>query len=295
MSEVVEAGELGGIVDDKRTVAVGDSFMAYRDVGEGDPILFLHGNPMSSYLWRNVIAQVQDLGRCIVPDLIGMGDSGRLPKENYRFATHRSCLDAFCDALELRDRVVIVGHDWGGPLGFDWAHRHPEAVRGIAYGETLVHPNVGDHPPERAELVKWSRSPEGEAAILNGDFLLDIFMQASTLKPLAADAEAEYRRVWSVYGESRRPMLTWVQEVPSFGEPQDVYQAIESYSKAMVASTVPKLLIVSTQGQMAGPDLEFCRTWANQTEVAVEAKHFFQEDAPEAVGQALRDWIGTLP
>jgi len=281
-------------VGDKQTIAVLESFMAYREVGQGDPILFLHGNPMSSYLWRNIIPQVSDLGRCIAPDLIGMGDSGRLVADEYRYETHRAYLDAFCEALDLRSRVVIVGHDWGGALGLDWAHRHPDAVRGIAYGETLVHPTVGDDPPERAELVKFVNSPEGESAILDGDFLLDIFMH-SVLKPLEAEAESEYRRVWSVPGESRRPILTWVREVPSFGKPRNVYDVIESYSNWMAASLVPKLLIVTTEGQLAGHNLDYCRMWPNQTEVTVEAKHFFQEDAPEAVGQALRGWISALP
>lgn len=278
---------------DKRTVAVRDSFMAYREIGQGDPILFLHGNPMSSYLWRNVIAHVQDLGRCIAPDLIGMGDSGRLVGDDYRYATHSAYLDAFCDALDLRDRVIVVGHDWGGALGFDWARRNPGAVRGIAYGETLVHPTVGDAPPERAELVKFCRSDEGEDAILQGDFLLDIFM-SSVLTPLDDETEREYRRVWSHPGESRRPILTWVREVPSFGEPQDVYEVIKSYSEWIATSPVPKLLVVTTEGQLAGPNLEYCRTWPNQTEVTVESKHFFQEDAPDAVGRALRSWINAL-
>jgi haloalkane dehalogenase len=290
MSDLPNGSQLGN----KQTVAVDASYMAYREVGQGDPILFLHGNPMSSYLWRNIIAQVQDLGRCIAPDLIGMGDSGRLDGDQYRYHVHRKYLDAFCEALGISNRVVIVGHDWGGALGFDWARRHPDAVRGIAYGETLVHPAVGDAPAERAELVKFARSDEGESAILHGDFLLDIFLRESVLKPLDVDAEREYRRVWSRPGELRRPMLTWLQEVPSFGEPHDVHQAIESYADWMATSLVPKLLIVTSQGQLAGPNLDFCRAWPNQTEITVDAKHFFQEDAPEAVGQALREWLQAL-
>ncbi len=290
----IEGNQSSGDIGGTHTVAVADSYMAYREAGEGDPILFLHGNPMNSFLWRNIIPHVQDLGRCIAPDLIGMGDSGRLTGDEYRYETHRQYVDAFCDALGLHERVVIVGHDWGGALGFDWAQRHPDAVRGIAYGETLVHPTVGDAPPERAELVKTVRSPEWESSLLNGDFLLDIFMMASTLTPLGSEVQHEYRRVWTNLGESRRPMLTWVQEVPSFGEPKNVYRIIDRYSNWMATSTVPKLLIVATEGQLAGPNLEFCRAWPNQTEVTVEAKHFFQEDAPLAVGHALREWVAGL-
>ncbi len=278
----------------KQTVAVLDSVMSYREMGEGDPVLFLHGNPMSSYLWRNIMPWVQDLGRCIAPDLIGMGDSGRLDEDRYRYRTHRRYLDAFCAELAIEDRVVIVGHDWGGALGFDWAHRHPNAVKGIAYGETLVHPTVGDAPAERAELVRFARSDAGEAAILHGDFLLDIFLRESVLRPLDAEAERQYRSVWAESGESRRPILTWLREVPSYGEPHDVYQAIDSYAQWMATSPVPKLLIVTSQGQLTGPNLEFCRAWPNQTEVTVDAKHFFQEDAPEAVGRALREWLQLL-
>jgi haloalkane dehalogenase len=295
LPDLIDGTEFGGVHIAKQVVSVEDSTMAYREVGEGDPILFLHGNPMTSFLWRNIMTQVHDLGRCIAPDLIGMGDSGRLDDGDYRFETHGRYLDAFCDALNLRDRVVVVGHDWGGALGFDWAQRHSGAVRGIAYGETLVHPSVGNEPPERADLIRFCRSTEGEAAILGGDFLLDIFLKASTLHPLPLDVEQEYRKVWSAHGEPRRPMVTWVQEVPLLGEPSNVYKVIEDYARWMASTPIPKLLIVSTQGQLAGPNLEFCRGWLNQSEVTVEAKHFFQEDAPVAVGQALREWISALP
>ncbi|MCX2934085.1 haloalkane dehalogenase [Mycobacterium sp. CVI_P3] len=278
----------------KRTVAVLDSVMSYREVGEGDPVLFLHGNPMSSYLWRNIMPWVQDLGRCIAPDLIGMGDSGRLDADPYRYVTHRRYLDAFCAELAIDDRVVIVGHDWGGALGFDWASRHPDAVRGIAYGETLVHPSVGDEPPERADLIRFCRSDEGEKTVLHSDFILDVFLKASVLTPMPAEVEQEYRRPWVSLGESRRPTLTWVQEVPLLGQPSDVYEAIGNYASWLASSPVPKLLIVTTEGQLTGVNLEFCRNWPNQTEVRVEAKHFFQEDAPDAVGGALRDWLLSL-
>lgn len=278
----------------KQTVEVLDSFMAYQECGEGDPILFLHGNPMSSFLWRNIVPHVQDLGRCIAPDLIGMGDSGRLTSSDYRYATHRAYLDSFCEALDIRERVLLVGHDWGGALGFDWAQEHSSSVKGIAYGETLVHPAVGDEPVERTELVRFCRSDEGADAILHGDFLLDIFLRQSTLNPLPADVEQEYRRPWSEVGEGRQPILAWVQEVPTFGVPSDVYRVIDRYAAWMASSAVPKLLIVSTQGQLGGRHLELCRTWPNQSEITVEAKHFFQEDAAQVVGPALRSWIQGL-
>ena len=278
----------------QHVVSVAGSHMSYREVGEGDPILFLHGNPMSSYLWRNIMVQLQDVGRCIAPDLIGMGESGILTGDDYHYGTHQRYLAAFCDALGLDREVIVVGHDWGGALGFDWARRHPEAVQGIAYGETLVHPTVGNEPPERAELIRFCRSSEGEMAILHGDFLLDVFMKASTLHPLPHEVEQEYRKRWLVEGESRRPMLTWVQEVPLSGEPEDVFASIEQYSRWMASSAVPKLLIVSTHGQLSGPNLAYCRTWPNQSEIVVQAKHFFQEDDPSAVGTALRDWALRL-
>lgn len=291
---MTDASTAGHAEPTKRTVAVLDSFMAYREIGEGDPVLFLHGNPMSSYLWRNIMPWVQDLGRCIAPDLIGMGDSGRLEGDEYRYRTHRRYLDAFCAELGIGDRVVIVGHDWGGALGFDWASRHPGAMKGIAYGETLVHQSVGDEPPERADLIRFCRSDDGEKTILHSDFILDVFLKGSVLTPMPAEAEQEYRRPWASLGELRRPTLTWVQEVPLLGEPSDVYEVIDNYASWLASSPVPKLLIVATDGQLAGPNLEFCRSWPNQTEVLVEAKHFFQEDAPEAVGDALRNWMQSL-
>ena len=272
-------------------VSVDGTHMAYREVGEGDPILFLHGNPMSSFLWRNIMTQLHDVGRCIAPDLIGMGESGRLAGDDYRYVTHQRYLAGFCEALGLDRQVIVVGHDWGGALGLDWARRHPEAVQGIAYGETLVHPSVGNEPPERAELIRLCRSSDGESAILHGDFLLDVFLKASTLHSLPHEVEQEYRKRWLLEGESRRPMLTWVQEVPLSGEPEDVFASIGQHSRWMASSAIPKLLIVSTQGQLSGPNLAYCRGWPNQSEVVVEAKHFFQEDDPDAVGAALREWV----
>jgi len=182
----------------------------------------------------------------------------------------------------------------GGALGFDWARRHPNAVKGITYGEMLVHPSVGSEPPERADLIKFCRSEDGEKTILHSDFILDVFLKAGVLNPLPAQVEQEYRRPWTSLGELRRPTLTWVQEVPLLGQPSDVYEVIENYTSWLASSPVPKLLIVTTEGRFAGPNLEFCRSWPNQSEVLVEAKHFFQEDAPEAVGAAMRNWMLSL-
>jgi haloalkane dehalogenase len=272
--------------------------MAYVEAGRGDPIVLLHGNPASSYLWRNVLPHLEPLGRCIAPDLIGMGDSDKLPGPgpgSYRFVEHRRYLDALLAALGARERVTLVVHDWGSGLGFDWANRHRDAVRGIAHMGALVQPRGwNDWPAGTRSLLQASRSPAAEQMALQGN----LFEQALTggiLRTLTEEELTEYRRPFANPGEDRRPTLTWAQENPLDGEPADVTEIETSYSEWLAQSSVPKLFVSAEPGGMTGSLLEFVRTWKEQREVTVRGLHFMQEDSPHEIGRAVADWLATLP
>ena len=283
----------------KQSARVHGLNMAYLDEGEGDAIVFLHGNPTSSYLWRNIIPHVSDLGRCIAPDLIGMGDSDKLPNsgpESYRFVEHRKYLDALLEELDLGDRVVLVIHDWGSALGFDWAQRHQERVKGICYMEAIVRPVTWAEWPEAARGVfQGLRSPAGEAMILEKNLFVERVLPGSILRDLSDEEMAEYRRPFLEAGEGRRPTLTWPRQIPIEVEPEDVAQIAQDYVDYLSASDVPKLLITAQPGAiLIGEQLEFCRSWPNQREVSVRGSHFIQEDSPDEIGSALRDWLVTI-
>ncbi|MFO8102390.1 MAG: haloalkane dehalogenase [Dehalococcoidia bacterium] len=289
--------------------------MAYVEAGTGDPIVFLHGNPTSSYLWRNVIPHVEDLGRCIAPDLIGMGDSDKLPRsgpERYRFTEHRQYLDILLEQIQADRNVVLVLHDWGTALGFDWARRHPERVKGIAYMEGIVQPySMAEFTAQFAEQLgkgeskelievaeagfKGLRSSEGEKMILEDNMFVEFLLPSLTIRKLNEEEMAAYRRPFLNPGEDRRPTLTWPREIPLDGEPADVVEIVEAYGQWLSECDVPKLLIRAEPGAaIRGKALEFCQTWPNQTEVTVPGLHFIQEDHPDEVGQAIASWYQTL-
>jgi haloalkane dehalogenase len=268
--------------------------MAYREEGTGDPILLLHGNPTSSYLWRQVIPHLAPLGRVIAPDLIGMGRSDKLPVSgpgSYRFAEHRTYLDAFVERLGLAGEVVLVGHDWGGALAFDWARRHPASVRGIAHMEAIIGPRSWSEVSEELrQFLQRLRSPDGEELVLNHNVFVER-LPAVTLH-LTDDDLKEYRAPFLTSGESRRPTLTWPRELPFDGEPSDVHADASAWFRWMEASGVPKLLISAEPGAIVtGPVLARCRRWSNQTEVSVHARHFVPEDAGDEVGKAVAAWM----
>ena len=269
--------------------------MAYVDVGEGRPVVFLHGNPTSSYLWRNVIPHVQPLARCLAPDLVGMGRSGDAPDGRYRFEDHARYLDAWFDALELRD-LVLVGHDWGGGLGLDWAARHPERVAGIAYMETIVRPMSWEEWPEQARgIFQAMRSPAGEKLVLENNVFVERILPASVIRPLGAEEMEVYRARFREPGESRRPTLTWPRELPLGGEPADMVERVERYGRWMAGSDVPKLFIDAEPGSiLVGPQRDFCRSWPNQRETRVAGIHFIQEDSPHDVGRAVAEFVAAL-
>jgi haloalkane dehalogenase len=279
------------------------SEMAYVEVGEGDPIVLLHGNPTSSYLWRNVLPHLQALGRCIAPDLIGMGDSDQLPDSgpgSYRFVEHRRYLDALLEVLDVRERITFVVHDWGSALGFDWANRHREAVKGIAYMEAIVRPQTWDHwdklGPGLRPVLQALRSDAGEAMILQDNFFIERVLPAGVLRTLSIEEMAEYRRPFAKPGEGRRPTLTWPREIPIEGEPADVAAISAAYADWLVTTGVPKLFVKAEPGAILASDalVDFVRGWPAQAEVTVAGVHFVQEDSPDEIGQAIAGWMGRV-
>jgi len=282
----------------KQTTILGRT-MCYVDEGTGDPIVFLHGNPTSSYLWRNIIPYLTDLGRCIAPDLIGMGDSDKLEAsgpDSYRFVEHREYLDALYEHLGLTRNMVFVVHDWGSALGFDWANRHRHAVQGLAYMESIVRPLTWDEWPEAARRVfQGFRSPEGESMVLERDLFVERVLPGSIIRQLSEDEMAVYRRPYLEPGEHRRPTLTWPRQIPIDGEPADVVDIVASYAEWSSSSHVPKLFINADPGAiLVGAQREFCRQWPNQEEVTVAGRHFIQEDAPDAIGTAIANFVQRL-
>ncbi len=273
--------------------------MAYVDVGDGDPIVFLHGNPTSSYMWRNVMPHLEGAGRLIAPDLIGMGDSAKLSDSGphrYTLVEHRRYLDQLLEQLDVSERVTFVLHDWGCALGFDWANRHRQAVRGIAYMEAIVQPLTwSDWPEEHRDTFQALRSAAGEEMILTDNMMVESVIPEIVIRKLTDDEFAHYRRPFAEPGEGRRPTLTWAREIPIDGEPADVVEIVTAYADWLSSSPVPKLFINAEDGDvLTGAKREFCRTWPNQTEVTVPGIHFIQEDSPDAIGQAVSSWYRTL-
>ena len=287
---------------EKKFADVNGRRMAYVETGDldGDPIVFLHGNPTSSYLWRNIIPYAAGLGRCIAPDLIGMGDSEKLPDsgpDRYRFVEHREYLDALLDQLGVNANVTLVIHDWGSGLGFDWANRNRDAVKGIAYMEAIVKPRSWEDFPERARpAFQAMRSPKGEEMVLEKNFFVETMLPGSILRDLTQAEHDEYRRPFLEAGEARRPTLTWPRQIPIDGDPADVTQIVADYADWLPTSQVPKLFVDASPGAILsdGPSRDFCRTWANQTEVQVKGSHFIQEDSPDEIGQVLADWLKDI-
>ena len=272
--------------------------MAYVEVGSGDPIVFLHGNPTSSYLWRNIIPYVQEPGRCIAPDLIGMGDSDKLPNSgpnSYTFAEHRHYLDALLETLDVRERVTFVVHDWGSALGFDWAYRHPDAVRGIAYMEAIVKSRAWRELPEPARSIFQAlRTPAGEQMILEQNSFIEFNLPNTILRQLTEEEMAHYRRPFLEPGEGRRPMLSWARQLPFEGDPAGVTEIVTTYGTWLSRSSIPKLFIQSDPGTMPPSHLEFCHSWPAQSEIIVRGRHYPQEDSPDEVGSALAIWLHNL-
>ncbi len=280
----------------RKRVSAGGVEMAYVDTGVGLPIVFLHGNPTSSYLWRNVIPHLEHLGRCLAPDLVGMGESGSAPNGSYRFADHSSFLDHWFDEMGLTSDVTLVVHDWGSALGFHWARRHPERVKGLVYMEAIVRPVTWEDWPEAArQIFQGFRSSSGEEMVLEKNVFVERVLPGSVLRGLTEEEMEVYRRPFLKPGESRRPTLTWPREIPIEGEPADVVEIVSAYGEWLSNSDVPKLFINAEPGAiLTGPQREYCRSWPNQREVTVKGIHFIQEDSPAEIGRAIADWYSNI-
>jgi len=278
----------------RRRVAVLDTEMSYIDSGQGDPIVFLHGNPTSSYVWRNIIPYLSAHGRCLAPDLVGMGQSGKSPAQAYRFVDHARYLDAWFEALNLTSNVTLVIHDWGSALGFYRASRHPGQIKAIAYMEAITMPMRWEDFGEAGGVFKGLRSPTGDQMVLDENLFVEAVLPRGVLRKLS-DREMTAYRAPFLERQARLPTLVWPRQIPIEGDPADVTAIVESYGKAMSQSTFPKLLIVGEPGAIIkGRALEFCRTWPNQTEVAVKGLHFLQEDSPHEIGRALQEFVTSL-
>ena len=280
----------------RKRVAVLDTQMEFVDEGEGDPIVFLHGNPTCSYLWRNVIPHVVSLGRALAPDLVGMGRSSRAPSGSYRFVDHARYLEAWFAAVGLGERAILVGHDWGGALLFDWARRHANRVQGLVYMETIVRPLRWEEWPEKARnIFEAMRSPAGEDLVLQKNVFVERILPASVLRQLTEAEMAAYRAPYLEPGESRRPTLTWPRQIPLGGQPKEVVEIVEAYGKWLAKSPLPKLFINAEPSSiLVGAQREFCRAWPNQEEVTVKGRHFIQEDSPGEIGSAIAAFVRRL-
>ena len=283
----------------KRFIEVDDRRMAYVEMGEGSPIVFQHGNPTSSYLWRNVMPMLAHRGRCIALDLVGMGDSDKLINSgpnSYTYAEQRRFFDSALAELGVVDEVVLVIHDWGSALGFDWAQRHPQSVRGICYMEAIVRPLAWDEFPDRSRgIFQGFRSEAGEGMVLENNLFVERVLPGSVLRELSEEEMSVYRRPFTEPGEGRRPTLTWPRQIPIEGEPADVTDIVKTYAEWLEKSQIPKLFINAEPGALlTGAQREFCRRWPNQHEVTVRGSHFIQEDSPTEIGTAINAWLESL-
>ena len=272
-------------------VRVLDSEISYVDTGSGDPIVFLHGNPTSSYLWRNIIPHVSGYGRCLAPDLVGMGRSAQSPRKAYRFVDHADYLDAWFDALDLTKNVTLVVHDWGSVLGFHRAFRHPEQIRAIAYMEAIALPLRWEDFGEAAGVFQALRSKQGERMVLDENFFVEKILPGSVIRGLRTEEMIAYRMPY-LEREARLPTLVWPRQIPVDGEPADVAEIVERCGEWLSRSELPKLLVLNEPGAiMRGRTRDFCRSWPNQTVVTVTGRHFLQEDSPGEIGSALAGFV----
>jgi haloalkane dehalogenase len=281
----------------KRTTDVLGKRMAFFEHGRGTPIVLLHGNPTSSYLWRNVIPELHGLGRLVAPDMIGMGDSEKLPHpgpKTYSFETHRQYIGGLIDAvIGSGEKIVFVVHDWGSALGFEWARANPDRVRGIAYMEAIVHPipDWSEWHPDYIPIFQGFRSNDGERMILDDNMFVEMVLFGSNLRQLTDAEKAEYRRPF-MNREDRWPTLSWPRQLPIAGEPPEIIELVTRYGKWMAENDIPKLFINAEPGALLkGRARDVCRTWKNQVEATVRGSHFVQEDSGAEVGRLVADWL----
>ena len=273
--------------------------MAYVDQGRGDAIVFQHGNPTSSYLWRNIMPHLEGLGRLVACDLIGMGHSDKLDNcgpDRYHYTEQRDYLFGLWDQLELGDRVILVLHDWGSALGFDWANKHRDRVAGIAYMEAIAMPiNWADFPGPVSDVFQGFRSPEGESMVLEQNLFVEAVLPGAINRKLTDEEMDHYREPFRTPGEDRRPTLSWPRNIPIEGEPADVVAIVEEYGAWLAQCDVPKLFVNAEPGAITrGRVRDFVRTWPNQTEVTVPGTHFIQEDSADRIGAAVASFVRAV-
>ena len=283
----------------KKTMVINNKTMSYIDEGEGDAIVFQHGNPTSSYLWRNVMPHLEGQGRLIACDLIGMGDSEKLTNsgpDSYNYFEHRDFLFALLEKLNIGKQVVFVIHDWGSALGFDWSFQNQDRIQGVAYMEGIVKPVTWDEWPENAiKVFQGFRSEAGESMVLDKNIFVERVLPSSIMRELTEEEMNEYRRPFLNSGEDRRPTLSWPRQIPIQGEPKEVVEVVENYSNWLSSSDLPKLFINADPGSiLIGKQREFCRSWPNQDEVTVKGTHFMQEDSPDEIGKAVSRFVSKL-
>ena len=284
----------------KQKISINNKNIAYVESGSGDPIIFLHGNPTSSYLWRNITPHLESQGRCICIDLIGMGDSDKLdnPDENsYQFEEHYHYVNAAIESLTNGENITFVIHDWGSALGFNWCYHNPDSIKGIAYMEAIVKEMTWEDWRDEAKgIFQGFRSDAGESLVLEKNYFIEKVLPGSIIRALSSDEMNEYRRPFLNSGEDRRPTLSWPREIPIEGQPRNVCEIVNQYAEWMQTNDIPKLFINAEPGAITtGRIREFCRSWKNQTEVTVKGKHFVQEDSPDEIGKAISTWYKNIP
>lgn len=281
---------------ERKLITIKGRQMAYVDEGQGDAIVFQHGNPTSSYLWRNIMPHCEGLGRLIACDLIGMGESEKLENsgpDRYTYAEQRDYLFDLWDQIGVGDNVIFVVHDWGSALGFDWSNQNRDRVKGLAYMEAVVKTlNWSDFPDLGRKVFQGFRSEAGESMILDKNMFVERVLPGAVIRDMTEAEMNEYRKPYLAEGEDRRPTLTWPRQIPIEGEPENVCRIVDDYGAWLAQSDVPKLFINAAPGSiLTGEQRDFCRTWPNQTEVTVNGIHFVQEDSPDEIGHAVAEFV----
>ena len=283
----------------KKYKDIKNSKMAFIDEGSGDTFLFLHGNPTSSFLWRNIAPHVEDIGRIVIPDLIGMGDSDKLEgvdNPGYKYHGQYSYLTALMDELDLGDNIHLIIHDWGSAMGFQFARENQDRIKSITYMEAIVMPLTWDQWPDPAtKIFGLFRSEAGEELVLEKNFFVERILLADSSTGYTEEEKSEYIRPFINPGEDRRPTLTWPRQIPLDGEPSEVVEEVRLNAEFHKESDIPKLFINADPGSiLIGDQREFARSWKNQTELTVSGNHFIQEDSSEEIGAALRNFVESL-
>ena len=291
---------MNSIMLKKKKISINNKNIAYAESGSGDPIIFLHGNPTSSYIWRNITPHLESQGRCICIDLIGMGDSDKLdnPDENsYQFEEHYHYVNAAIESLTNGENTTFVIHDWGSALGFNWCYHNPDSVKGIAYMEAIVKEMTWEDWGDEAKgIFQGFRSDAGESLVLEKNYFVERVLPGSIIRRLRDEEIEEYRRPFLNPGEDRRPTLSWPREIPIEGQPANVCKIVNQYAEWMQTNDIPKLFINAEPGAITtGRIRDFCRSWKNQTEVTVKGIHFIQEDSPDDIGKAISTWYKNIP